>query len=159
MSREIDRIDRHILRELQRDGRMTVVDLARRVGLSRTPCLERVRRLEERGFIRGYAALLDPEKLDAGHVTFVQVTLGSTRSDALDAFNRAVRDIPEIQACFMIAGGFDYLLKVRTPDIHAYRRVLGERVATLPHVVQTSTFVVMETVKDSVAVALSEEGR
>lgn len=157
MGRDIDRIDGRILRELQSDGRMTVVDLARRVGLSRTPCLERIRRLEERGFIRGYAALLDPEKLGQGHVTFVQVTLGTTRSDALDAFNRAVRDIPEIQGCYMIAGGFDYLLKVRTPDIHAYRHVLGERVAALPHVVQTSTFVVMETVKDSPAIPLPDE--
>ncbi len=158
MDKAIDRIDRRILRELQADGRVTLVELARRVGLSRTPCLDRVRRLEDRGLIRGYTAILDAGRLDAGHVAFVQVTLGNTTTEALEAFNRAVRAVPEIQACFMIAGGFDYLLKVRTVDIHAFRRTLGEQIAALPHVVQTSTFVVMETVKDSLAIPLSDEG-
>lgn len=153
-NRQLDRFDRKILAELQRDGRITMVELARRVGLSKTPCLERVRKLEAAGTIAGYHAELAPEPLDVGHVAFVQVTLGTTTSDALDAFNAAVRALSEVQGCYMTAGNFDYLLKVRTADIKAYRRVLGEDIASLPHVVQTSTFVVMETVKDTLAVPL-----
>ncbi len=148
MIADMDRIDRNILRELQGDGRMTIVELAKRVGLSKTPCVERVRRLESAGYILGYRALLNPEPLGAGHITFVQVTLGKTTSEALDEFNRAVKRIPEIQGCYMIAGAFDYLLKVRTRDIGAYRKLLGERIATLENVIQTSTFVVMENVMD-----------
>ena len=107
-----------------------------------------MRRLEEAGYIRGYQAIVDREKMGEGHVAFVQVKLSDTRSDALDAFNRAVRLVPEIEQCHMIAANFDYLLKVRTRDIGAYRRVLGERISALPHVAQTSTYVAMETVKD-----------
>lgn len=154
VSRPFDRIDRKILAELQADGRITMVELAKRVGLSKTPCMERVRKLETSGVIAGYHAELAPEPLDAGHVAFVQVTLGNTTSAALDAFNAKVRELAEVQGCYMTAGPFDYLLKVRTADIKAYRRVLGEDIANLPHVVQTSTFVVMETVKDSLTLAL-----
>jgi Lrp/AsnC family leucine-responsive transcriptional regulator len=92
--------------------------------------------------------VIDRERMGEGHVAFVQVKLSDTRSDALDAFNRAVRGVPEIEQCHMIASSFDYLLKVRTKDISAYRRVLGERISALPHVAQTSTYVAMETVKD-----------
>ncbi len=152
----IDRIDLSILRELQEDGRITIVELSKRVGLSKTPCLERVRRLESRGYIGGYRALLEPVRLGAGHVTFVQVTLGNTTTEALVAFHRAAERVTEIQGCYMIAGGFDYLLKVRTRDIQAYRRLLGERIASLPNVVQTSTFVVMETIKDESTVPVPD---
>ena len=145
---DLDGIDRKIIDALTTNGRITVTDLAQTVGLSKTPCQIRMRRLEERGYILGYAAITDPAKLDAGHIAFVQVTLSDTRSQALQAFNVAARQVREIEQCHMIAGGFDYLLKVRTKDIAAYRRVLGERISTLPHVTQTSTFVVMEAVKD-----------
>lgn len=145
---DLDGIDRKIIDALTTNGRITVTDLAQTVGLSKTPCQIRMRRLEERGYILGYAAITDPAKLDAGHIAFVQVTLSDTRSQALQAFNGAARQVREIEQCHMIAGGFDYLLKVRTKDIAAYRRVLGERISTLPHVTQTSTFVVMEAVKD-----------
>ncbi|MGD8428878.1 MAG: Lrp/AsnC ligand binding domain-containing protein [Ectothiorhodospiraceae bacterium] len=147
--RKLDRFDRRILRELQSDGRITMVELAERVGLSKTPCIQRVKRLAEAGYIRAYTALLSPELLGSGHITFVQVKLRSTTTEALESFNRAVSEMPEVQGCYMIAGGFDYLLKVRTSDIHQFRQLLGERLATLPHIQQTSTFVVMETVKDS----------
>jgi len=145
---ETDRIDRNILAALSRDGRLSMSELAREVGLSRTPVQARVQRLEREGFIRGYAALVDRERMGEGHVAFVQVTLSDTRSAALDAFNRAVIGIAEVEQCHMIAASFDYLLKVRTKDIAAYRRVLGERISALPHVEHTSTFVAMETVKD-----------
>lgn len=148
----MDKIDRKILQALQDDGRITMTKLSQRVGLSKTPCLERVRRLEAAGVISGYHALLDPQMLAAGHVSFVQVTLNDTTSKSLDEFNAAVSKLPAVQACHMIAGGFDYLLKVRTHNIGDYRHVLGEGIAKLPHVQQTSTFVVMETVLDSMAV-------
>ena len=145
---DLDRIDRSILRELQKNGRMTVTDLAARVGLSKTPCQLRMRRLEEQGYILGYGALVDHAKLGAGHIAFVQVSLKDTKTPALNAFNEAARAVPEIEQCHMIAGGFDYLLKVRTSDMVAYRQVLGEIISSLPHVEHTSTFVVMESVKD-----------
>ena len=145
---QLDRIDRNILAALSSDGRMSMATLAAKVGLSKTPVQARVRKLEESGFIRGYQAIVDREKMGEGHVAFVQVKLSDTRSDALDAFNRAVRAVAEIEQCHMIASSFDYLLKVRTRDIASYRKVLGERISALPHVSQTSTYVAMETVKD-----------
>ncbi|MBU0582440.1 MAG: Lrp/AsnC ligand binding domain-containing protein [Alphaproteobacteria bacterium] len=145
---QLDRIDRNIIAALARDGRLSMAELASTVGLSKTPVQARVKRLERDGIIRGYSAVVDREKMGEGHVAFVQVTLSDTRSAALDAFNRAVLSVGEIEQCHMIAASFDYLLKVRTTDIAAYRRVLGERISALPHVAQTSTFVAMETVKD-----------
>jgi Lrp/AsnC family leucine-responsive transcriptional regulator len=145
---QLDRIDRNILMALSRQGRLSMADLADKVGLSKTPVQARVRRLERDGYIRGYAALIDHDRMGEGHVAFVQVKLSDTRSSALDAFNKAVLGVPEVEQCHMIASSFDYLLKVRTRDIAAYRRVLGERISALPHVAQTSTFVAMETVKD-----------
>ncbi|WP_187971250.1 Lrp/AsnC family transcriptional regulator [Aquibium microcysteis] len=145
---QLDRIDRNILATLSREGRLSMAELAARVGLSKTPVQARVRRLEADGYIRGYAAIVDRERMGEGHVAFVQVKLSDTRSAALEAFNKAVLAVPEIEQCHMIASSFDYLLKVRTKDIASYRRVLGERISALPHVAQTSTFVAMETVKD-----------
>ena len=145
---QLDRIDKNILSSLARDGRLSMSELAGKVGLSKTPVQARVKRLEKDGYIRGYQAIIDRERMGEGHVAFVQVKLSDTRSAALDAFNRSVQAVPEIEQCHMMASSFDYLLKVRTRDIAAYRRVLGERISALPHVAQTSTFVAMETVKD-----------
>lgn len=145
---ELDKIDRNILRQVQRDGRITVTELAARVGLSKTPCQARLRRLERDGYILGYGAFVDQARLGAGHIAFVQVTLSDTRSAALDAFNSAILKVPEVEQCHMMAAGFDYLLKVRTADMQAYRRILGEVISALPHVENTSTFAVMESVKD-----------
>ncbi|MGD9913652.1 MAG: Lrp/AsnC family transcriptional regulator [Rhizobiaceae bacterium] len=147
-SDDLDRLDRSILATLAGNARLSMAELASRVGLSKTPVQARVRRLEQERYIRGYAAIIDREKMGEGHVAFVQVKLSDTRSAALDAFNRAVQGIAEIEQCHMMAASFDYLLKVRTRDIAAYRRILGERISALPHVAQTSTFVAMETVKD-----------
>ena len=146
---ELDRIDHAILRELQKNARLTVTELASRVGLSKTPCQLRMKKLEEQGYILGYVALVNQTRLGASHVAFVQVKLSDTKSNALEAFNEAVRQIPEVEQCHMIAGNFDYLLKVRTQDMESYRTILGEEISTLPHVLQTSTFVVMENVKDT----------
>jgi len=146
---DLDGVDLKILAELKVDGRITITELASRVGLSKTPCQIRMRRLEQSGYIQGYAAIVDPVKLGAGHIAFVQVTLNDTTSRALEAFNLAVGAIPEVEQCHMIAGGFDYLLKVRSKDISSYRHVLGEKISSLPHVSHTSTFVVMEAVKEA----------
>ena len=146
---KIDRLDHAILKEVGHNGRISVTDLANRVGLSNTPCTLRLRRLEELGYIRGYRAILDPEKMGVGHIAFVQVTLTDTKTAALEAFNKAVRQISEVEQCHMTCGGFDYLLKVRSRDIADYRQVMGEKISTLPYLSHTSTFVVMETVKDS----------
>jgi Lrp/AsnC family leucine-responsive transcriptional regulator len=148
ITNQLDRIDRNILAALAADGRLSMSELAAKVGLSKTPVQARVRKLEKEGFIRGYAAVIDRERMGEGHVAFVQVKLSDTRSAALEAFNKAVQAVPEVEQCHMMASSFDYLLKIRTTDISAYRRVLGERISALPHVSQTSTFVAMETVKD-----------
>ncbi|AMO38253.1 DNA-binding transcriptional dual regulator Lrp [Thauera humireducens] len=145
----MDRIDFKILAELQADARLSIVELSRRVGLTKTPCAERLRRLEKSGVIRGYHADLDPDAIGAGHIVVVQVLLTSTTEQDLRRFNEAVRRIPEIESCHMIAGDFDYLLKVRTRDIHAYRRVMGDQISGLPCVKQTHTYVVMEVVKEA----------
>ena len=143
-----DRFDLAIIAELQRNARITITELSARVGLSKTPCQVRMQRLENEGYIHGYTALVNRSKLGDKHIAFAQVTLNDTKTRALKAFNQAVRGITEVEQCHMIAGGFDYLLKVRTADMETYRAILGEKISSLPHVVQTSTFVVMESVKD-----------
>ena len=146
---ELDRFDLAIIRELAGDGRMAVTELARRIGLTKTPTQARLKRLEDLGVIAGYRAILNPIRMGLAHVAFVEVRLSDTREAALQAFNRAVRAVPEIEECHMMASSFDYLLKVRTSDIADYRRILGERISTLPHVASTSTFVAMEAVKEA----------
>lgn len=145
---ELDDFDRKIVAVLMEDGRITVTDLAQRVGLSKTPCQVRLRKLIDNGVILGFRAVVDPAKLGLDHVAFTEIKLSDTREQALEAFNAGVRRIPEIEECHMIASSFDYLLKVRTADIRRYRIVLGERITSLPHVASTSTFVAMETIKD-----------
>ena len=146
---DLDRYDRAILRALSEDGRLPVTELARRIGLSKTPTQARVKRLEDAGVIAGYRAVLSPIRMGLAHVAYVEVRLSDTREAALQAFNRAVRALPEIEECHMMAAGFDYLMKVRTRDIGDYRRVLGEHISTLPHVASTSTYVAMEAVKEA----------
>jgi len=144
----LDQIDRRILDALVEDGRMTVTELSARVGISKTPCQMRMRRLIAEGYIDGFRAVLNPAKLGLDHVAFAEVKLTDTREEALESFNEAVKKIREIEECHLIAGRFDYLLKIRTPDIKRYRQVLGEKISTLPHVANTSTNVVMESVKE-----------
>lgn len=146
---DLDEFDRKIIAILGRDGRMTYTELAQRVGLSKTPCQQRVKRLVDSGLITGFRAIVDPAKLGLDHVAFTEVKLSDTREEALKQFNTAVRQIPEVEECHMIASSFDYLLKVRTPDIRRYRIVLGEKISSLPHVASTSTFVAMETICES----------
>ena len=145
---DLDRFDQAMLRELSADGRMSATELARRIGLSKSPTQARMKRLEDAGVITGYRANLDPVKMGMAHVAFVEVRLSDTREAALQAFNKAALAVPEVEQCHMIASRFDYLLKVRTSDIQDYRRVLAERISALPFVASTSTYVAMEAVKE-----------
>ncbi len=145
---QLDVFDRKILAILSQDGRIAVTDLARHVGLSKSPCQVRMKRLQADGYIQGFRAQLDPGKMGLEHVAFVEVRLTDTTETALKAFAAAVLKVPEIEQCHMIAGAFDYLLKVRTRDIMGYRQVLGEKVSALPFVASTSTHVSMESIKD-----------
>ena len=147
-SSPLDRYDAEILSILSAEGRLPVTDLAKRVGLSKTPCQVRLKRLQADGYITGFRAVLNPHKLGRSNVAFVEVKLSDTTETALQAFNAAVREIPQIEMCHMIAGAFDFLLKIRTTDMADYRAVLGERISALPHVANTSTHVSMQAVKD-----------
>lgn len=154
-SKPLDRIDKKILQLLQRQGRLSNKHLAEQVGLSPTPCLERVRRLEEEGYITGYVALADPAKLNASTVAFIQVLLTHTSSDHLRSFHAQMRELAEVESCHMVAGGFDYLLKIRCQDMRHYQRFLGEKLAVIPLVAQTHTYVVIEEVKSETAIPLN----
>lgn len=145
----LDETDLRILRTIQQDGRLPVVDLAERVNLSKSPCLKRLRALEDRGYIKGYFALLDARKLRQGYLVYSQVKLADTTRRSLEEFNRAVMEVPEILSCHMMSGGYDYLLKIRTADMDSYRALVGDVISLLPNVGQTSSFPVMEEVKDS----------
>lgn len=149
MKYKLDKIDRNILKSMQRDGRMSITELSEVVGLSKTPCTERVKRLEKSGLIKGYRAELDADELGLPYITFVQVSLERTTTDALESFNQAVGRIAEVESCHMVAGGFDYLLKIRTRDMAHYRTVLGDSIGALPGVVSTHTYPVMQTVIDN----------
>lgn len=149
-ARDLDQIDQSILRVLSKDGRITVTELANMVGLSKTPCQIRLKRLIDEGFIQGFKAKLNPTKMCLEHVAFIEVKLSNTSEEALQAFNNAVTKFADVEQCHMIAGAFDYLLKVRTSDIKSYRKVLAELASALPHVASTSTHVSMETVVEEI---------
>jgi len=146
---QIDQFDLRIIDQLSQDGRMTVTALAARVGLSKTPCQVRLKRLIDEGYITGFRAIVDPARLGLDHIAFTEVKLSDTREKALQEFNEGVRRIKEIEECHMMASSFDYLLKVRTADIRKYRSILGEKISSLPHVASTSTFVAMEAMKEA----------
>ena len=152
--RGIDKIDLRILRVLQADGRISNLKLADEVHLSPTAVLERVKRLTREGYILGYEARLNPAKLGAGLLVFVEVLLDRTVHDVMDNFKAAVQVRPEILEAHLVAGGFDYLLKTRVADMAAYREFIGSVIWTLPGVRETRTYVVMEEVKHSALLAL-----
>jgi len=145
----MDQIDKRLLRLLQKDGRMTNVELARHAHLSPPATHERVRRLQEEDVIQGFTVRLNPATLDRALLIFVEVTLDRTSSGAFEQFAAAVRRSPEIMECHMVAGGFDYLIKVRVRDVAAYRTFLGETLVSLPGIRQTHTYTVMEEVKNT----------
>ncbi len=150
----LDKTDTKILRVLQHDGRISNLKLAEAVHLSPTAVLERVKRLTREGFILGYEARLDPARLGAGLLVFVEVVLDRTTPDVMSAFKAAVQSRPEIMECHLVAGGFDYLLKTRVADMHAYRELLASVLWSLPGVRETHTYAVMEEVKSSTALPI-----
>lgn len=145
----LDRIDLKILDILQRDCRISNVELANQIHLSPTPCLERVRRLEKNGFIEKYVAHLNPKKLNVNLTAYIQLSLISTSSEDIQNFNRQISKIDEVVECSLVAGGFDYLLKIRTQNIEEYCKFLGDKLASIKGVTQTQTYVVMEDVKST----------
>jgi Lrp/AsnC family leucine-responsive transcriptional regulator len=152
--RKLDRTDRLILQSLQQDGRISNVALARKVNLSATPCLERVRRLERQGYIRGYTALLEPSLVDAGLLVFVEIDLLRTSPGAFRDFRREAMKLRELLECHLVSGNFDYLLKARVRDMQEYRSLLGEKILALPGVSDSRSYVVMEEVKESTVLAV-----
>ncbi|MFO1340221.1 MAG: Lrp/AsnC ligand binding domain-containing protein [Burkholderiaceae bacterium] len=151
--RGLDKIDLRILRVLQKDGRISNLKLAEEVHLSPTAVLERVKRLTREGYILGYEAKLNPLKLGAGLMVFVEVLLDRTVHDVMDSFRAAVQVRPEILECHLVAGGFDYLLKTRVSDMAAYRSFVGDVIWSLPGVRETRTYAVMEEVKNTTSLA------
>jgi Lrp/AsnC family leucine-responsive transcriptional regulator len=156
ISRELDRIDRNILRKLQENGRISYVDLASQVGLSTTPCLERVRRLEQDGIIKGYTAILEPKSLEAGLLVFLEISLTYRSGTVFDDFKREVMKIPHVMECHLVSGDFDYLIKARIGEMSAYRELLGELLLTLPNVDKSRSYIVMEEVKESSSIRVPD---
>ncbi|MGB1237020.1 MAG: Lrp/AsnC ligand binding domain-containing protein [Pseudomonadales bacterium] len=152
--RKLDRIDRNILRILQNDGRISYTELADNVGLSTTPCIERVRRLEKEKFIEGYYARLNPNALGFDMLVFVEIALSYQSPDAFERFNEAVKGLPYIQECHLVSGDSDYLLKARIKDMSEYRALLGEMLLTLPGVKNSKSYIVMEEVKEVVGLPI-----
>ena len=143
----LDKINKKILAALQEDGRITNVDLATKVNLSPAACLERVRRLTDMGYIVGYTALLNPEMLNVSLMVFIEVLLDRTTPEVFNDFKRSAQKIPEIMECHMVAGGFDYLLKIRVKDMNAYRDFHGKTLTQLKGLRETRTYAVMDEVK------------
>ncbi len=152
--RALDRLDISILRTLQVDGRISYVDLAEKVGLSSTPCIERVKRLEKEGYIEGYHARLNPQLLDYNMLVFVEISLSYQTPDAFQMFNRAVCDLPYILECHLVSGDADYLLKARINDMSEYRALLGDMLLTLPGVKNSKSYIVMEEVRETHALPI-----
>lgn len=150
----LDRTDRNILKCLQADGRLSNVALAKKVNLTTTPCLERVRRLERDGYISGYSARLNPQLLDAGLLVFVEISLLRTSPGVFREFRKQAIQFPELLECHLVSGNFDYLIKARVRDMHEYRSLLGEKILALPGVADSRSYVVMEEVKETMALPL-----
>jgi len=148
-TKSLDRLDLSILNALQKDGRISYVDLADKVGLSSTPCIERVKRLEKEGYIEGYYARLNPQKLNCSMLVFVEISLSYQSKDAFAEFNRAVSTLPYILECHLVSGDADYLIKARINDMSQYRALLGDMLLTLPGVKNSKSYIVMEEVKET----------
>jgi len=154
--RELNKIDKNILRLLQKNGRISYAELARQVGLSTTPCMERVKRLERDGVIKGYTAIIEPGYLAAGLVVFVQIRLARKAQGIFKKFREQAISLDEVQECYLVSGNFDYLIKARVQDMPAYRRFLGETLLTLPDVQESTSYVVMEEVKETLQVHIPD---
>jgi Lrp/AsnC family leucine-responsive transcriptional regulator len=151
---KLNRIDKNILRILQENGRISFAELGRQVGLTTTPCIERVKRLEKEGFIKGYSAIVSPDKLDAGLIIFVQIKFDRTSKSNFTQFQSAVRQLDQVQECYLISGAFDYLIKARVANMSAYREFLEDTLLSLPEVKESSSIVVMEAAKETLNIPI-----
>ncbi|MGL6069808.1 Lrp/AsnC ligand binding domain-containing protein [Craterilacuibacter sp.] len=151
----LDKMDRKILRELQGNARIAMTELADKVGLSTTPCSERVRRMEREGVISGYYTRLNPQALGASLLVFVEIKLSHKSGDIFDAFRRDVQKIPEILDCHLVSGDFDYLIKARIADMSQYRKLLGDILLKLPAANESKSYVVMEEIKETLHLPLA----
>ncbi|MGN6649997.1 Lrp/AsnC ligand binding domain-containing protein [Trinickia sp.] len=154
--RKLDKLDRKILKALQEDGRIAMKDLAERVGLTVTPCIERVKRMERDQVITGYYARVDPAQLGAALLVFVEITLGNKSGNMFDQFRREVQKIPEVLECHLVSGDFDYLIKARIGEMADYRKLLGDILLQLPGAVQSKSYVVMEEIKETRKIAVGD---
>lgn len=155
-SRELDRIDRRILRILQQEGRIAFTELGERVGLSTTPCTERVRRMERDGVITGYHARVSPGAVGAGLLVFVEISLAYKSGDIFEEFRRAALRLPNVLECHLVSGDFDYLIKARISEMASYRKLLGSTLLTLPHVRESKSYIVMEEVKETLELPVAD---
>lgn len=144
----LDKIDRKILHEMQREGRISMTDLAERVGLSTSPCTERVKRMEREGVIKGYHARVDPEALGRGLLVFVELTLSSKSADVFEQVRRELLHEPRVLECHLVSGTFDYLIKARLSAMREYRDLLGQILRKVPVPAQSNSYVVMEEIKE-----------
>ncbi|RDU97044.1 Lrp/AsnC ligand binding domain-containing protein [Trinickia dinghuensis] len=154
--RKLDKLDRKILKVLQEDGRIAMKDLAERVGLTVTPCIERVKRMERDQVITGYYARVDPAQLGAALLVFVEITLGNKSGNMFDQFRREVQKIPEVLECHLVSGEFDYLIKARIGEMADYRKLLGDILLQLPGAVQSKSYVVMEEIKEILTISVGD---
>ena len=154
---KLDRIDRHILRDLQADGRMTNVELAKRAGISAPPCLRRVRALEQAGFIRGYYAEINPEMLGFGVTVFAMVGLSTQAEPDLEAFEALAGDWPEVRECHMLAGENDFLLKIVAENWEAYQVFLTTRLTAAPNVNHVKSSLAIRASKMLAGVPIAED--
>ena len=152
---QLDRIDRKILDILQREGRIAITELASRVGLTTSPCAERVRRLERDGVITGYAATVSPAALDKPLLVFVEIKLVAKGADVFDAVREELLHMPEVLECHLVSGEFDYLLKFRLRDMREYRSLLGNILKRLPGAAESRSLIVMEEIKESLYLPLA----
>ena len=150
----LDNYDRHILKVLQNDGRISYTELGKLVGLTTTPCIERVKKLERSGYIQGYSARLSAKRLDAGLVVFVQISLDRSSKQTFEQFKKAIQNLDPVQECYLVTGSFDFLVKARVRDMRAYRDFLEEELLAVPGVSDSTSIAAMETVKETLAVKL-----
>lgn len=155
-TRELDKIDRKILRILQEEGRISFTELGERVGLSTTPCTERVRRLEREGVITGYHARLDPQQLKASLLVFVEISLAYKSGNIFEEFRRAALKLPNVLECHLVSGDFDYLIKARINEMASYRKLLGSTLLALPHVRESKSYIVMEEAKETLSLPIPD---
>ncbi|TNE64708.1 MAG: Lrp/AsnC family transcriptional regulator [Rhodobacteraceae bacterium] len=146
MTFELDATNQKILEALVANARIPITELSKKVGLSKTPVTYRIKQMEDVGLITGYRAILSPLKLGLTNVTYIEVRVSDTRQKALEEFNAAVRSIPEVEECYMIAGGFDYQIKLRSRDMAHYREIMAEKISALPYISSTTSYVAMEAV-------------